>query len=125
MTTKIQRSSGNVFADLELNHAADYFMKAEMASRIIKVIDGKGLTQAKAAQLVQATQPDISNLKNGILKGFTIDRLLHFLSRLDLEVHVKITPKGKLIARRKVAAKKQIKPVAAKTRPHARSVARA
>ncbi len=96
MTEKITRGSGNVFKDLGFENPAEYQAKAELALQIIKAIEKRKLTQKEAAVLIDAKQPDISNLKNGQLKGFTMDRLFSFLLRLDRSIEIRVTkPRSK------------------------------
>ncbi|MCP4268606.1 MAG: XRE family transcriptional regulator [Candidatus Brocadiaceae bacterium] len=68
--------------DLGFNDPEEYRAKAELALQISKIIEKRNLTQAEAAKLIGAAQPDISKLKNGQLGGVTIDRFLGFLRHL-------------------------------------------
>ena len=86
-------SSGNVFADLNLPHAADLLAKAELASKIIEEIQRRRLTQSQAAVLLGIDQPKISALKQGRLSGFSIERLLRLLLRLGRNIEIKVTAK--------------------------------
>ena len=96
MAEKITRGSGNVFEDVGLVDAAEHKAKADLAVEIIKIIKKRRLTQKEAAILIGARQADISNLKNGQLSGFTMDRLIAFLLRLDRQVQIRITkPRSK------------------------------
>lgn len=96
MTRKITRGSGNIFEDLGFENPAEYQAKAQLALQIIKIIEKRKLTQKQAAKLIGAQQPDISNLKNGRLKGFTLDRLFSFLLRLDRSIEIRVTkPRSK------------------------------
>jgi predicted XRE-type DNA-binding protein len=96
MSEKITRGSGNVFEDLGFDNPEEYQAKAELALQIIKIIEDRALTQKKAATLIGATQPDISKLKSGQLKGFTLDRLFSFLLRLNRNIQIRVTKaKGK------------------------------
>jgi predicted XRE-type DNA-binding protein len=96
MKKKITRGSGNVFKDLGFENAEEYQAKAELALQIIKIIEKRNLTQKEAAILIGAVQPDISKLKSGQLKGFTLDRLFAFLLRLDRNIQIRVTKaKGK------------------------------
>ncbi len=53
-------------------------------------------TQKEAAALIGAVQPDISKLKSGQLKGFTLDRLFSFLLRLNMNIQIRVSKaKGK------------------------------
>ncbi len=96
MSEKIKRGSGNVFEDLGFDHPEEYQAKAELALEIIKIIEKRALTQKAAAELIGAVQPDISKLKSGQLKGFTLDRLFSFLLRLNRNIQIRVSKaKGK------------------------------
>lgn len=97
MTKKITKGSGNVFKDLGFENPSEYQAKADLALQIIRNIADRKLTQKQAAKLIGATQPDISKLKGGQLKGFTLDRLFSFLLKLDLSIEIRVTkPRSKL-----------------------------
>jgi predicted XRE-type DNA-binding protein len=85
---KIEEGSGNVFADLGLVDAAELETKAQLALRITEIIRGRHLTQAEAADVLGATQPIVSNLLNGRLHGFSLERLVRFLNALDRDVEI-------------------------------------
>jgi predicted XRE-type DNA-binding protein len=91
MSEKITRGSGNVFEDLGFDNPEEYQAKAELALQIIRIIEDRALTQKEAATLIGATQPDISKLKSGQLKGFTLDRLFSFLLRLNRNIQIRVT----------------------------------
>jgi predicted XRE-type DNA-binding protein len=89
-------SSGNVFADLELDQADIRLVKAGIAAQIADVIAERNLTQKQAAEMLGLDQPKISALTRGKLSGFTLERLLRFLNDLNYNVEIKLTPsKGK------------------------------
>lgn len=89
-------SSGNVFADLELEGAGDLLIKAELARAIAAIIAKRRLTQTRAATLLGVDQPKVSALINGRLSGFSVERLLRFLLALhrDVEIVLKPTPRS-------------------------------
>ena len=89
---RVQKSSGNVFADLGLPKPQDRLAKAQLAHRICQVIVARGLTQTKAAEIMGLDQPKISALKRGKLKGFSADRLFRCLNDLGQEVEITIRP---------------------------------
>jgi predicted XRE-type DNA-binding protein len=96
MSGTITRGSGNVFEDLGFDNPEEYQAKAKLALHIIKIIEERALTQKQAATLIGATQPDISKLKSGQLKGFTLDRLFSFLLRMNRNIQIRVTKaKGK------------------------------
>jgi predicted XRE-type DNA-binding protein len=92
MAKKITRGSGNIFADLGIKDADEHRLKADLALKIADIIEKKRLTQKEAAAWIGATQADISNLGRGQFKGFTIDRLFHFLRKMDMDVQVRVRP---------------------------------
>ena len=93
---KVTRGSGNVFKDLGFDNPEEHLAKAELALQIIKIIEHRHLTQKEAARVIGAAQPDISKLKSGQLRGFTLDRLISFLRHLDRDVQIRVSKaKGK------------------------------
>ena len=90
----ITPSSGNVFEDLELPDAPDLLVKARLVSLIAHIIESRGLTQAQAAGVLGTTQPVVSNLRRGLLSGFSIDRLLRFLNALGHDVEIRVRVRG-------------------------------
>lgn len=95
MKEKIEKSTGNVFADLGLDDADEMMAKAKLASCILDVIEKRGLTQSQAASLLGTDQSYISKLKIGsALRHFTFDRLLHWLNRLDRNIVLTIKNKS-------------------------------
>jgi len=85
---KFTRSTGNVFADLDLPEPEELFAKARLAHQICTIIEERGLTQAQAAQLLGVTQPKVSLLTHGRLAGFSMERLMRFLLRLQCDVEI-------------------------------------
>jgi predicted XRE-type DNA-binding protein len=90
--TAIHRSSGNVFADLNLPDANEYLAKAELAAQIAQLLKHRKLTQIASGKLLGISQPKISALLNGQLDGFSTDRLLRFLNSLGCDVKITISP---------------------------------
>jgi predicted XRE-type DNA-binding protein len=89
---RVQESSGNVFADLDLRNPQDMLLKAQLAHQICQVIAARGLTQTKAAEIMGLDQPKISALMRGKLKGFSAERLFRCLNHLGQEVEITIRP---------------------------------
>ena len=88
-------SSGNVFEDMGLPNPEERLAKAKLAAIINKIIVERGLTQIQSAKILGINQPKVSALKNGRLKGFSIERLFHFLEALDQHIEITITHKSK------------------------------
>ena len=90
---QITDSSGNVFRDLGLDYDQKDMVKVHLASAISVLIEERGLTQVQAAALLGIDQAKISNLLRGRIGGFSVERLLSFLTRLDRDVDIRITAK--------------------------------
>jgi len=86
-------SSGNVFADLRLSNAEEKQTKVRLAVAINRILGGQNLSQAAAARRLKINQPKISALANYRLEGFSVERLMHFLTALDRDVEITIRPK--------------------------------
>jgi predicted XRE-type DNA-binding protein len=89
----VQRSSGNVYADLGLPNAEEKHTKLRLAFAINQIIAGRSLSQVAAAKSLKVSQPKISALRNYQLEGFSVERLMNFLTALDRDVEIVIRPK--------------------------------
>jgi predicted XRE-type DNA-binding protein len=89
-SVKIERGSGNVFAELGLPDAEELLAKAELAHEICMLIEDAGLTQAQAAKRLGIDQPKVSMLMRGRLKDFSTERLMRFLIMLGRDVVIGI-----------------------------------
>jgi predicted XRE-type DNA-binding protein len=101
----IERSSGNVFADLNIPDAEQYLAKSQLAVRIFKIIKARRLTQTAAAKVLGIPQPKVSALLNGRLDGFSTERLFRFLNALGCDVTISVSrPKPRANGHVQVAA---------------------
>ena len=87
----VTRSSGNVFADIGRAEPEVALAKADLALALAAVIADRGWTQAEAASALGIDQPKVSALLRGQLAGFSFERLMRFLNRLDFDVTLAIT----------------------------------
>ena len=92
---KIHRGSGNIFADIGVAHPERVLARAQVMSRISEIIRERGLTQQKAAALLDIPQPKVSCLMNGKLSMFSLEHLFELLNALDRDVEIIIKPKTK------------------------------
>ena len=90
---KIVRSSGNVFADLGLADADERQTKVRLAVAINKLLQERGLSQGKAAVQLGVNQPKVSALSKYRLEGFSVERLMRFLTALNQDVEIVIRKK--------------------------------
>ena len=88
LSGRIVRSSGNVFADLGFADAGERQTKVRLAIAINAVLERRGLSQANAAELLGINQPKISALSKYRLEGFSVERLMRFLTSLNQDVEI-------------------------------------
>ncbi|MGI8402227.1 MAG: helix-turn-helix domain-containing protein [Gemmatimonadaceae bacterium] len=88
MTERIRRGSGNVFKDagFPTEEAAHLLIRTDLMIQIEKILEERGLTQAKSAKLLGVSQPRVSDLVRGRIRLFSIDTLVGFLARLGVSV---------------------------------------
>jgi predicted XRE-type DNA-binding protein len=92
----IVKGSNNVFEDLGFGkeEAANLKIRADLMIDLCKFIRSQQWTQAEAATFFGETQPRISNLMNGDIDRFGIDKLVKMLSQAGMDVRVLVTSKG-------------------------------
>ena len=102
----ITRGTGNVFADLGYADAEERQTKLRLAHAINGVIARRRLTQATAAGKLGINQPKVSALANYKLEGFSVERLMTFLTALDqdVEIVIKKKPRSRTAGRISVVA---------------------
>jgi predicted XRE-type DNA-binding protein len=88
-------SSGNLYADLKCHNPEEMQAKSELAREIYLIIQSKGMKQKAVGDLFGISQPKVSNLLNGRLSGFSLERLTRFLNILDYDVDIFVKPKPK------------------------------
>ena len=93
--TRITRGTKNVFSDLGFPDAETHLIKAELVTRIQRVIIAQALTQIAAAKLMGLSQPDVSRLLNGQFRDVSVERLMRLLTRLGCDVDITIRNHGK------------------------------
>ena len=89
----ITRGTGNVFADLGYADAEERQTKLRLTHAINGVIARRRLTQAAAAEKLGVNQPKVSALANYKLDGYSVERLMTFLTALDQDVEIVIRKK--------------------------------
>ena len=85
---KVERSSGNVFADLALPDSDAHLAKADLVTRIDKIIRKRGLKQIEAAKLLGLSQSDVSRLLRGNFREYSMERLMRLLTVLGCDVNI-------------------------------------
>src|ERR1043165_3467553 len=93
---RMEKSSGNVFADLGLPHPEQELLKARLTLQIYRLIKQRGITQTEAGKVLGIKQPHVSALMRNRAGSFPVERLIDFLTALgqDVEITVCLTPKS-------------------------------
>lgn len=79
---RVVTSSGNVFADLDT--------KIRLAVAVIRLLESRRLTQVAAATALSINQPKISALNHYKLEGFSVERLMTFLTALSSDIEIRV-----------------------------------
>lgn len=91
----VHRSPGNIFEDLALSNPEEKQTKLKLAVALNRVIDSRGLSQAETAKRLAVNQPKISALRNYKLNGFSVERLIGFVTALNCDVDIVIRSKAR------------------------------
>jgi predicted XRE-type DNA-binding protein len=90
----VTKGSGNVFRDLGFSEeqSAELLLKSSLLQAIQETIKGRRWKQIQ----LKIDQAKVSKLLSGQMAGFSIERLVHFLSLLgqDVEVTVRKASRG-------------------------------
>jgi predicted XRE-type DNA-binding protein len=88
------KGSDNVFKDLGFGdeEAGNLKIRADLMITLQKFIKSQNWTQSEAANFFGETQPRISNLMNGDIDRFAIDKLVQMLSQAGMNVSLVVTP---------------------------------
>lgn len=73
---KIERSSGNVFTDLDVPDAENMKLRVELSMAIEDIITAKGWNQREAAEHFSISPQRLNDILRGRVYRVTIDRLV-------------------------------------------------
>ncbi|MDQ6971919.1 MAG: helix-turn-helix transcriptional regulator [Mariprofundaceae bacterium] len=92
---EIEKSSGNVYADLGLPDAEEMIVKARLAAKISEIIKQRHLTQQQASEMLGMPQSKISNMLRGNFRGISEAKMIACLNLLgrDIQIVVKKAPR--------------------------------
>ena len=88
---KIKKAKDNIFAELGFERPEEEAAKIDLAYEIFTILKSRRLTQIKAAALLDISQADVSKLMNVRPHGFSLDRLIAILTRLERDVEIRVT----------------------------------
>jgi predicted XRE-type DNA-binding protein len=91
MSKAVVNSSGNVFIDLGYSpdEAAILQMRADLMTDLRKLIKGKKLTQAKAAEIFNVSQSRVSDLMRGKWEKFSLEMLITLATKAGMHITLK------------------------------------
>ena len=91
---KVTKGTGNVFRDLGFSKqkSAELILKSSLLQVLQETIKERGWKQVEAADRLNIDQAKVSKLLAGRMAGFSVERIVHFLSLLGQDVEVKVRP---------------------------------
>jgi len=89
---EVERSSGNVFADLGLPDAERLKIKTGLVVEIRKAMRALGLTQQAAAKRMGIPQPKVSSMMRGDFTNLSERKLMDCLNRLGYNIEIRVQP---------------------------------
>lgn len=92
---KVERSSGNIFYDLGFENHEELFVRSQLACAIALIVQKRKMKQVDVAKLLGLTQGRVSELVNGKLDKFSLDRLISILNALDQRVRIVVEGIGR------------------------------
>ena len=91
-------SSGNIFADLGFSNAEEKLAKVKLASLIDDLISERQLADLEVARILKIDLSKVTDLKNGRLSGFSLEKLLSFLVALGQNIEIMVSPKPETVS---------------------------
>jgi len=93
MKQKISKGSSNVFADLGFPDAPERQTKTRLAIALNELITERSLKQNAIATLLDISQPKVSAILNYRLDGFSVEKLMEFVTALNQDIEILIRPR--------------------------------
>jgi predicted XRE-type DNA-binding protein len=93
LNSMVTIGSSNVFEDVgfDTEEAINLKIRADLMLDLRRFIQSRQWTQTEAAEYFGETQPRISNLMNGDIDRFSIDKLVQMLTRAGMDVRVSVS----------------------------------
>ena len=91
-TTHVTPSDGNVFSDIGVPaaEAENLLLRSQLMTALMRIMERRRLTQARAAKLFGVSQPRVSDLNRGKIDHFTVDALVNMLAHAGVKVRLVI-----------------------------------
>jgi predicted XRE-type DNA-binding protein len=100
----IEKSSGNIFADIGFTNDQEMLVKANLALKISEIITQRRMTQIEASAILGMPQPKLSKLLRGQFHGVSEVKMLECLNKLgrDIQIVIRKANRDKRIGRTSV-----------------------
>jgi predicted XRE-type DNA-binding protein len=95
--TSFEIGTGSVYEDLGFKNYKEMETKSNLVIEISKIIKKKKITQTQTAEILSISQPKLSELLSGQFRGYSVERLIHFLNELgqDVDIVVRAKPRSR------------------------------
>ncbi len=100
---EVQRSFGNVYADLGIPDAERLKIKTGLVVAIRKAMRRLGLTQQEAAKRMGITQPKVSDMMRGDFSNVSERKLMDCLNRLGYDIEINVRQASEPVGHLKLA----------------------
>jgi predicted XRE-type DNA-binding protein len=80
--------SGDFLKDRGYLDPDEMRLKFALANEIALIVEERGLKQAEAAKLAELSQSDVSRIVNGIVKDYSVYRLMRIVTKLGKNVSI-------------------------------------
>jgi len=88
---RVEKSCGNVFADLGFPHPERELLKAKLTLEIYRAIRMRNLMQTEAGKILDIKQPHVSALMRNRSGASSVERLMDFLTALGQNVEISVS----------------------------------
>lgn len=96
MKEKIDVTTGNIFADLELEDSEEMKTRSDLMSEVVNIIKKSDLPQKEIAVILEVSAPKVSALMSGKINEFSNDTLMHYLTLLGCNIEIKVVSKHRV-----------------------------
>src|SRR5579859_2432547 len=86
----VERSSYNVYADLDFDDAAETLVKAQLVAKISEILTARKWTRQQACKVLGIPQPKLSKMLRGQFRGISESKMLECLTRLGRDIRIVI-----------------------------------
>lgn len=96
-TRDFEITEASVYKELGYKNYEEMETKSDLITEISKAIKQRNFTQTQAAELFKISQPKLSELLSGHFRGYSVERLMHFLNEIgeDIDIVVKTKPRNR------------------------------